>query len=461
MVASIDSSIFKAYDVRGIVDKTLTEEACFLIGQAVGTKAKEKGVAKLCVGRDGRLSGERLQASLMKGIREAGVGVYDIGAVPTPVLYFATVNLKTGSGVAVTGSHNPPEYNGLKMMVAGETLFGETIKELYHMIVGGKLVTAETKGSYEKIDVLPAYKKAITDDVHFARPIKVILDAGNGVAGPTAVDLFKKLGAQVEGLFTDIDGHFPHHHPDPSKPENLQDLIKALKTSDAEIGLAFDGDGDRLGVVTKEGEIIYPDRHMMLIAEDIIAKKPGATIVYDVKCTRNIQPFVEQRGGRAIMSRTGHSFIKAKIKEVKADFAAEKSGHVFFNDRWPGFDDGVYAGARLVEVLTKSSDANIPFKGLPRTVATPELQIKTKEGENFTLVEKLAANARFDDAERIITIDGIRVEWADGFALARPSNTTPAVVLCFESETAAGLKRIQEKFKQEILKVAPNAEMPF
>ncbi len=461
MAEKISPSIFKAYDIRGIVDKTLTEEACFLIGQALGTMAAGKGVAHMCVGRDGRLSGERLQKKLMDGIRTAGIGVYDIGSVPTPVLYFSTVYLKTGSGVAVTGSHNPPEYNGLKMMIAGQTLFSETIQDLYKMIEAGDLLTAEKEGSYEKVDVLPAYKKTIMDDVKFARPIKIVIDAGNGVAGPTAVDLFKSLGAAVEELYTDIDGTFPNHHPDPSKPANLQDVIKALREGDAEVGLAFDGDGDRLGVVTKDGEIIYPDRQAMLFAEDILSKKPGAVIVYDVKCTRNIRPFVESRGGKAIMSRTGHSLIKAKMKEVKADFAGEMSGHIFFNDRWPGFDDGVYAGVRLLEILTRSEDANVPLKNLPNAVSTPELQIKTEEGENFALVERLRENARFEDASDIIKIDGIRVEWPDGFALARPSNTTPVVVLRFEADSEEALKRIQSKFREEIKRVAPNAELPF
>ncbi|WP_301093915.1 phosphomannomutase/phosphoglucomutase, partial [Turicimonas muris] len=402
-----------------------------------------------------------LQCALMRGIREAGIGVYDIGAVPTPVLYFSTVYLKTGSGVAVTGSHNPPDYNGLKMMMAGETLYGETIQDLYKAIVADKLYTAEQKGSYEKVDVLPAYMKSITDDVKFSRPIKVAIDAGNGIAGPTAAALFKTLGAEVEELYTDVDGNFPNHHPDPSKPANLQDLIKALKEGDSEVGLAFDGDGDRLGVVTKDGEIIYPDRQAMLFAGDILSKRPGATIVYDVKCTRNIKPFVESRGGKAVMSRTGHSLIKAKMKEVNADFAGEMSGHIFFHDRWPGFDDGVYAGTRMIEILTRFADANEPLKNLPNAVSTPELQIPTAEGENFELVEKIKQNAKFEDAKDIITIDGIRVEWDDGFALARPSNTTPVVVLRFEADSEDALKRIQQRFKDEILRVEPNARIPF
>lgn len=461
MAQEVSRSIFKAYDIRGIVDKTLTEEVCEKVGMALGTLAQRKNVSHICVGRDGRLSGPRLQASLMRGIRKTGTGVYDIGAVPTPVLYFSTVYLKTGSGVAITGSHNPPEYNGLKMMLAGETLYGEGIQNLYKMIESNDLFTAKEEGSYEQVNVVPAYMEKILSDVKLSRPIKVVVDAGNGIAGPLATELLTKLGVTVQGLFTNVDGHFPNHHPDPSKLENLEDLKKALKEGDAEIGIAYDGDGDRLGVVTKDGEVIFPDRQAMLFADDIIKHKPGAVIVHDVKCTRNIRPYVESRGGICVMSRTGHSLIKAKMKEVKADFAGEMSGHIFFNDRWPGFDDGVYASTRLLEILTRAADANAPLKALPNAVSTPELQIPTAEGENVKLVERLKANAKFEDASDIITIDGIRVEWKDGFALARPSNTTPVVVLRFEADTKEALKRIQERFKEEIQEVAPAAPLPF
>lgn len=461
MAETISRSIFKAYDIRGIVDKTLTEEVCEKVGMALGTLAQKKNVSHICVGRDGRLSGPRLQAALMKGIRKAGVGVYDIGAVPTPVLYFSTVYLKTGSGVAVTGSHNPPDYNGLKMMLADETLYGPAIQHIYEMIVNNELYTAEKEGPYEQVDVVPAYMEKILSDVKLSRPIKAVVDAGNGIAGPLAVDLLTRLGVEVQGLFTNVDGHFPNHHPDPSKLENLEDIKEALREGDAEIGIAYDGDGDRLGVVTKDCEVIFPDRQAMLFAGDILAHKPGAVIVHDVKCTRNIRPYVESRGGVCVMSRTGHSLIKAKMKEVNADFAGEMSGHIFFHDRWPGFDDGVYASTRLLEILTRSADANVPLKALPNAVSTPELQIPTEEGENVKLVERLKENAKFEDAQDIITIDGIRVEWKDGFALARPSNTTPVVVLRFEADTPEALARIQNRFKEEILKVAPEAKLPF
>ena len=376
-------------------------------------------------------------------------------------MYKRQVYLKTGSGVAVTGSHNPPDYNGLKMMLADETLYGPAIQHIYEMIVNNELCTAEKEGPYEQVDVVPAYMEKILSDVKLSRPIKAVVDAGNGIAGPLAVDLLTRLGVEVQGLFTNVDGHFPNHHPDPSKLENLEDLKKALREGDAEIGIAYDGDGDRLGVVTKDGEVIFPDRQAMLFAGDILAHKPGAVIVHDVKCTRNIRPYVESRGGVCVMSRTGHSLIKAKMKEVNADFAGEMSGHIFFHDRWPGFDDGVYASTRLLEILTRSAAANAPLKALPNAVSTPELQIPTEEGENVKLVERLKENAKFDDAQDIITIDGIRVEWKDGFALARPSNTTPVVVLRFEADTPEALARIQNRFKEEILKVAPDAKLPF
>lgn len=461
MTPVISRSIFKAYDIRGIVDETLTENACELIGQAIGTKAHEKAITHICVGRDGRLSGPKLQRALIRGLRKAGIGVYDIGALPTPVLYFSTFYLKTGSGVAITGSHNPPQYNGLKMMLGEETLHGEKIQELYELITSGDLYAAEKEGSLEAVEVKAAYVDTILNDVKLSRPIKVDVDAGNGIAGPLAMEVLTKLGAQVKGLYTEVDGKFPNHHPDPSKLDNLRDLQEELGKDDAEIGLAFDGDGDRLGVVAKDGEIIFPDRQAMLFAADILERNPGAVIVHDVKCTRNIRPWVEERGGVCVMSRTGHSLIKAKMKEVKAAFAGEMSGHIFFNDRWPGFDDGLYAACRLLEIVTRYKNANEPLKSLPNAVCTPELQIPTSEGENFSLVEKLRNNAQFEGAKEIIKIDGVRVEWEDGFALARPSNTTPVVVLRFEADTEGALKRIQELFRREILKVAPTAKLPF
>ncbi len=459
--SAISPAIFKAYDIRGVVETALTPVAVRAIGQAVGSAAVAAGISSVCTGRDGRLSGPVLRQALIDGITSTGTDVVDVGMVPTPVLYFSTMHLGTGSGVEITGSHNPPEYNGLKMMLGGATLHGDGIQALRTRIEQGDLVSASTPGSLKQVDLLDAYIAAIVDTVHLSRPMSIAIDAGNGVAGPTAVRLFKALGCRVTELFTDIDGTFPNHHPDPAHPENLQDLIEALRSSDAELGIAFDGDGDRLGVVTKDGTIIYPDRQIMLFAADVLAHNPGGEIIYDVKCTRSLAPWIRQHGGKPTMWRTGHSLIKAKLKETNAPFAGEMSGHLFFNDRWPGFDDGMYAGARLLEVLSRSADPSAVLNALPSAINTPELQLATAEGENFTLVERLRDETTFAGATEVITIDGVRVEWPDGFGLARPSNTTPVVVLRFEGDTQAALARIQAEFRRAILAVAPDARLPF
>ena len=457
----VPASIFKAYDIRGVVETALTPDAVRLIGAALGSEAVERRIAAICVGRDGRLSGPLLRDALVAGIVSTGTDVIDVGMVPTPVLYFSTVHLDTGSGVEITGSHNPPEYNGLKMMMAGVTLHGEAIQSLRRRIESGNMVIAAKPGAERMADVLPAYLERIRTTVKLARPMKIAIDCGNGVAGPTAVALFRALGCDVVELFTDVDGTFPNHHPDPAHPENLEDLIRALRDTDAELGLAFDGDGDRLGVVTKDGQIIYPDRQIMLFAQDILAANPGGEIIFDVKCTRRLAPWIRERGGRPTMWRTGHSLIKAKLKETGAPFAGEMSGHLFFNDRWPGFDDGLYAGARLLEILSRSADPSAVLNALPSAVSTPELHLHTAEGENFALVERLKTEAKFDGVEQVITIDGVRAEWSDGFGLARPSNTTPVVVLRFEGDTPEALARIQAAFRQAILAVAPGVRLPF
>lgn len=457
----IDSSIFKAYDIRGVVDKTLTTEAARAIGQALGALALEKNVGTLCVGRDGRLSGPKLSEALIAGITDMGINVKSIGMTPTPVLYFATFMTQTGSGVAVTGSHNPPEYNGLKMMMAKDTLYGEGIQALRARIEAG-IEVAQQKGRVEEIDVITPYLDKVTKDVKLARPMKVAIDCGNGVTGPVAMELFKRLGCEITPLFTEIDGHFPNHHPDPSKPANLAALIETVKTTDVELGLAFDGDGDRLGVVTKSGQIIFPDRQMMLFAADILQHNPGAPIIYDVKCTRRLVPWIKEHGGIPTICRTGHSLVKAKLKETQAPFAGEMSGHLFFNDkRWPGFDDGLYAGARMLEILSRVEDPSAVLEALPSAVNTPELHIEMAEGENKRFVEKLQKELHFDDASDVITIDGIRVEWEDGFALARSSNTTPVVVLRLEGDTEASLERIKKRFGEAIKTVDPNVVLPF
>ena len=453
--------IFKAYDIRGIVDKTLTAEAVRAIGHALGSEAVARSQKAIAVGRDGRLSGPELAGALADGIRAAGVDVIDVGCVPTPLTYFAAYELGTNSCVSVTGSHNPPDYNGLKMVLGGQTLFGELIQALRQRIIDGNLVTAAVPGKLTQANVVPAYVEKILGDVKLSRPMKIVMDCGNGVAGAVAPELFKRLGCELVELFCEVDGNFPNHHPDPSKPENLADVIRALSETDAEIGLAFDGDGDRLGVVTKDGEIIFPDRQLMLFAEDVLSRVPGGEIIYDVKCTRNLAGWITARGGKPTMWNTGHALVKAKLKETGAPLAGEMSGHVFFKERWYGFDDGLYTGARLLEIVSRHADANPVLKNLPDAISTPELNIKMNEGEPFALVDKLKAEARFEGAESILTIDGVRVEYADGFGLARPSNTTPVVVLRFEADTQAAIERIQADFRRAIEGVWPGIKLPF
>jgi len=449
--------IFKAYDIRGIVGKTLTPEAVRIIGQALGSEAVARGQHSIAVGRDGRLSGAELAAALAEGLNAAGINVVDIGCVPTPLSYFAAFQLGTNSAVSVTGSHNPPDYNGLKMVLGGETLFGAQIQALRSRIERGELIHAAKKGTLKKADVRAAYLKRIVGDVKLARPMKIVVDCGNGVAGELAPQLLRRMGCQVVPLFCEIDGNFPNHHPDPSKPENLRDVIRVLKETDAELGLAFDGDGDRLGVVTKDGEIIYPDRQLMLFAADVLTRNPGAQIIYDVKCTRNLALSIRRQGGQPLMWNTGHAFIKAKLRETGAPLGGEMSGHMFFKERWYGFDDGLYAAARLLEIVSRWPDANWPLRHLPNALSTPELNLRMGEGEPHALIEILQARAAelFPGAEELIRIDGVRAEYADGFGLARASNTTPVVVLRFEADSAAALARIQDEFKRALQSAWP------
>jgi phosphomannomutase/phosphoglucomutase len=449
--------IFKAYDIRGIVGKTLTPEAVRSIGQALGSEAVARGQRTLAVGRDGRLSGPELAQALAQGLNAAGIDVIDIGCVPTPLAYFAAYQLGTNSAVSVTGSHNPPDYNGIKMVLGGQTLYGDMIQSLRRRIEHGDLVHALRPGKVSQVDVRQAYLKRILGDVKLARPMKIVVDCGNGVAGELAPQLFSQMGCKVVPLFCEIDGNFPNHHPDPSKPENLQDVIRTLRETDAELGIAFDGDGDRLGVVTKDGEIIYPDRQLMLFAADVITRNPGAQIIYDVKCSRNLARSIRYQGGEPLMCQTGHALIKAKLKETGALLAGEMSGHMFFKERWYGFDDGIYAAARLLEIVSRWPDANWPLKHLPNAVSTPELNIKMQEGEPHALIAKLQKQAKelFPAASELIDIDGVRAEYADGFGLARASNTTPVVVLRFEADTSAALARIQGEFKQALQKAWP------
>jgi phosphomannomutase/phosphoglucomutase len=455
----IAPEIFKAYDIRGIVGKSLTVDAVRTIGHALGSEARERNLTTIAIGRDGRLSGPELAAALAEGITRAGIDVVDIGCVPTPVTYFAAFELGTDSCVSVTGSHNPPDYNGLKMVLGGQTLFGELIQDLRQRIEAGRL--AEGRGSIRHADVREAYLSRILGDVKLSRPMKIVVDCGNGVAGGLAPDLYRRMGAQVIDLYCHVDGTFPNHHPDPSKPENLEDVRRALRETDAELGLAFDGDGDRLGVVTKDGEIIYPDRQLMLFAADVLTRKPGSQIIFDVKCSRWVAESVRYQGGEPLMWKTGHAFIKTKLKETGAPLAGEMSGHMFFKERWYGFDDGLYAGARLLEIVSRWDDANWPLKHLPNAISTPELNIKMKEGEPHALIAKLQAEGRFPGARELITLDGVRAEYADGFGLARASNTTPVVVLRFEADDQAALERIQAEFKAALEAVWPGIEVSF
>ncbi len=451
--------IFKAYDIRGIVDKTLTEDVVHLIGQALGSEACDRGVRAIAVGRDGRLSGPALSAALAAGITRTGVDVIDIGCVPTPLSYFAAHELGTDSCVSVTGSHNPPDYNGLKMVLAGQTLHGEMIQDLRRRVAGADF--SRGHGSVRHADVRAAYLERIVRDVKLARPMKIIIDCGNGVAGAVAPELFRRLGCAVVELFCTVDGRFPNHHPDPSKPENLADVQRALRETDAELGLAFDGDGDRLGVVTKDGEIIFPDRQLMLFAADVLTRNPGAQIIYDVKCSRWVAESIRYQGGRPLMWNTGHALIKTKLKETGAPLAGEMSGHMFFKERWYGFDDGMYAGARLLEIVSRWKDANWPLKHLPNAIATPELNIRMNEGEPHALVAGLQKSGRFPTARELITLDGVRAEYADGFGLARASNTTPVVVLRFEADTQTALARIQDEFKAALSAAWPGIKADF
>ncbi len=468
---TISSSIFKAYDIRGIVGKTIDRDVAFHIGYALGCEVLERGGKSIIVGRDGRLSGPMLAAALAQGLQASGVDVVDIGQVPTPIGYFACYQQIEGrvhdSCVVVTGSHNPTDYNGFKMVVRGQALYGEQITGLYKRVLqqvqlGSEqcLAASGVPGTYQCHDIGPAYLDRIVQDIQLARPLKLVVDCGNGVAGAFAPALFRALGCEVHTLFCEVDGRFPNHHPDPAQPENLQDVIHALATTDAELGLAFDGDGDRLGVVTKSGAIIYPDRQLMLFAKDVLERHPKSTILYDVKCTRLLAPWILQHGGQPFMWKTGHSLIKSKMQECDAALAGEMSGHIFFKDRWYGFDDGLYTAARLCELLSRTANPSAVLEALPDAYSTPELHLHLPDGVNFTLITQLQQQAVFPEARESILLDGLRVEYPDGFGLARASNTTPVVVFRFEADNEAALVRIQEDFRR-VLQEQGHTALPF
>jgi phosphomannomutase/phosphoglucomutase len=456
----VNPSIFRAYDIRGIVGETLTDEVAYLIGKAVGTRALELNEQSIALGRDGRLSGVHLQLALSKGIMSTGCHVVDLGVIPTPLLYYATHHLASRSGIVLTGSHNPPQYNGLKIMLAGKTLAEAEIQDLYLRIIGNVFVTG--LGSQTEVDVITQYTQEVLKSVTLKKPLKIVVDCGNGVAGCVAPALFRAMGCEVHELFCEVDGTFPNHHPDPGQVENLQDLILAVKNTQADIGLAFDGDGDRLGVVTSTGEIIWPDRLLMLFAKCILQKAPGATIIYDVKCTNNLEAVITQFGGVPLMWKTGHSLIKSKLAESDAILAGEMSGHIFIKDDWYGFDDAIYAGARLLHMLSESSQtSDALFEQFPKSINTPELKIYVDEEIKFNLMDRLIANANFADASNINTLDGIRVNFESGWGLVRPSNTTPCLVLRFEAQTLETLVNIQTQFRTFLLTTEPTLDLPF
>ncbi|MDD2545575.1 MAG: phosphomannomutase/phosphoglucomutase [Burkholderiaceae bacterium] len=452
-------AIFKAYDIRGIVPSTLNEEVALGLGRAFGTAARAEGQTTVAVGRDGRLSGPALSAALIQGLVEAGIEVIDVGLVTTPLLYFAAHTL-CQSGIQVTGSHNPKDYNGFKMVLNGRAIYGDEIQQL-RRTMEAESWQLQSGGSVRCADVLPDYRARIVGDVKLARPLKIVVDCGNGIAGASAPAIFRALGCEVIELFSEVDGHFPNHHPDPSKPENLRDLIAALQASDAELGLAFDGDGDRLGIVTRDGHNIFPDRQMMLFAQDVLSRVPGGTILFDVKCTQRLAPAIEAAGGVAMMFKTGHSLIKARMKEVNSPLGGEMSGHIFFKERWFGFDDGTYAGCRLLEILSRSADPGAVLQALPSSFSTPELNVACAEGEPHRLTAELQALAaeHFAAPARINSIDGLRVDWPDGFGLIRASNTTPVLVLRFEGHTPEALQRIEAAMLALLERVKPGAQV--
>jgi phosphomannomutase len=451
----LSASIFKAYDIRGIVPSTINEDVALGLGRAFGTVARAQGETTVAVGRDGRLSGPGLAEALMRGLQEAGIAVIDVGLVTTPMLYFAA-NTLCQSGIQVTGSHNPKDYNGFKMVMAGRAIYGEDIQALRRMMETERW-NLQAGGTRRAVDVLDAYRDRIVGDIRLARPLKIVVDCGNGVAGASAPAILRAIGCEVTELFSEVDGNFPNHHPDPSKPENLKDLIAALQASDAELGLAFDGDGDRLGIVTRDGNNIYPDRQMMLFAQDVLSRAPGGTILFDVKCSQRLAPAIAAAGGVPLMYKTGHSLIKAKMREIGSPLGGEMSGHIFFKERWYGFDDGTYAGCRLLEIVSRAADASALLNALPTSFSTPELNVPCAEGEPHAVVEQLVAQAHFAAPATVNTIDGLRVDWPDGFGLIRASNTTPVLVLRFEGHTPEALARIEAALLGLLRAVKPDA----
>jgi len=457
--SDVPSSIFRAYDIRGIVGQTLTTDTAYWIGRAVGSESIANGEPGVVVGRDGRLSGPDMAQALIQGLLDCGCSVTDLGMVPTPVLYFATHVLEARSGVMVTGSHNPPDYNGFKIVIAGETLANERITALHTRIVNDDL--SHGVGMLENVEMLDTYLEHIRNDIALAKPLRVVVDCGNGVGGVIGPRLLEALGCTVIPLYCEVDGTFPNHHPDPGKPENLVDLIARVKSEQADIGIAFDGDADRLGVVTNSGDIIYPDRLMMLFAKDVVSRNPGADVIFDVKCTRRLSALISGYGGRPIMWKTGHSLIKAKMKETGALLAGEMSGHIFFKERWFGFDDGIYSAARLLEIISLDSrNVDQVFSAFPVSHSTPEITVEVTDENKFAIIERLQREAKWGDAS-ITTLDGVRADYPKGWGLVRASNTTPMLVLRFEGDSPEDLAQIQAVFREQILALEPDINLPF
>jgi phosphomannomutase len=456
----VNASIFKAYDIRGVVGQTIDEIFAEHLGRAFGTEALKLGERAVAIGRDGRISGPALCAALIKGLRASGVDVIELGAVTTPMLYYVAAtrgDLGCRSGIQVTGSHNPKDYNGFKMVLAGKAIYGDDIQGLRARIEAEDYASGQ--GGHNKLDVLAEYTARIVGDIKLARPLKIVVDSGNGIPGASAPGILRALGCEVTELYSEVDGEFPNHHPDPSKPENLVDLIAAVKAQGADLGLAFDGDGDRLGVITRQGNNIFPDRQIMLFARDVLSRVPGGRIIFDVKCSQRLPMAIREAGGVPEMYKTGHSLIKARLKETGAPLAGEMSGHIFFAERWYGFDDATYTAGRLLEILSRSADPSAVLDALPTSFSTPELNIPCAEGEHHALVEKLRQTASFEGAREVITIDGLRAEFDDGFGLVRASNTTPVLVMRFEGHTPEALARIQAQFMAQILAVKPDAHV--
>jgi phosphomannomutase len=458
----VHPSIFKAYDIRGIVGQTIDATFAEHLGRAFGSEAVAAGEKAVAVGRDGRLSGPKLAAALIKGLKSTGLDVVDLGPVTTPMLYYVAATRGAHgcrSGIQVTGSHNPKDYNGFKMVLAGRAIYGEDIQKLRQRIEAQDYI--KRRGRSAAMDITAEYTARIAGDCKLARPMKIVVDSGNGIPGASAPGVLRALGCTVDEMYSEVDGDFPNHHPDPSKPENLAELIQRVKTTDAELGLAFDGDGDRLGIVTKQGNIIYPDRQLMLIATDILKRHRGATVIYDVKCSQRLPVAIRKAGGVPMMWKTGHSLIKAKMKEIGAPIAGEMSGHIFFGERWYGFDDATYTAARVLEILSRSANPSRVLNALPTSFSTPELNVPCAEGEPARVVQALQARVadgslKFPGGE-VGTIDGVRVDFTDGFGLIRGSNTTPVLVLRFEGHTQAALDRIEHDFMAALKAVKPDA----